>query len=298
MVDDQPTGGPNPDDALRSADGIPAADEAWVRGLLADLDFLRPEPDDEATAEPASDPMPPWVWAQVSATLAAETGTARRRPAWMRWGGGLVAASVAVLAIGAAVTVFSGSTGPTGGDGTAVVAGTQPEAAMMNAQPEAAMMKEAAPAMAAASDLRAAPTLSFAGMVPPALRLMGSQTDYTAEELQDQVVGMLEQLEMAPAQARAALEQAPAELAVPDPEPPLMMQSPAMLRECITRLTQVATSTALLIDWATFHGEEAGVIVVPEYPASGASVPDVTELDVWVVDHECDVQDDDHVTMR
>lgn len=294
MVDDQ--SGPDPADAdpadldsadldsagaLRSADGPEGADDTWVRGLLADLDFLRPDPD----ADAADEPMPAWVWARIDSTLAAETGASRRRPAWVRWGGGLVAASVAVLAIGIAVTSFSGGSSPT--SDTAVMAG---------AAPEAAVMKDAAPAMAAAPDLEATPRLSFAGMVPPALRLTGSQTDYTAADLRDQVAGLLQQLDMAPAKARAAMQQAPAELVVPDAEPPALLQSPVTLRECITKLTKIATSTALLIDWSTFQGQEAGVIVTPEYPSAGQ--PDVTELDVWVVDHQCVVQEDEHLTMR
>jgi len=294
----------SPADALRSADSPEGADDAWVRGLLADLDFLRPEAydaigaaDAAGTAGPSDEPMPPWVWARVGATLAAEAGTTRRRPAWVRWGGGLVAASVAVLAIGVAVTSFSGANNPTDTD-SAVMAGAAPEAAAMKAgaSPEAAVLKAAAPDTAAAPRLESPLMLSFAGMVPPALRLTGSQTDYTADNLAAEVTGLLQQMDMAPEKARVAMQQVPAELAVPDPEPPMLLQSPVMLRDCITKLTQIATSTALLIDWSTYQGAEAGVIVAPEYPTSGQ--PDVTELDVWVVDHRCTVQEIEHLSMR
>ena len=304
MVDDQPTGGPDPDNPLRSADEAAAPDDAWVRALLADLDFLRPDPTDSTnqsgavdltdSTDPtdesgAVDVMPPWVWAQVSATLAAEAGNVGRRPAWVRWGGGLVAASVAVLAIGVAVTAFSGGNQTPGGNEVAVMAGSAPDAAQL---------QKAAPAIAAAPELQEAPRLSFAGMVPPAVRLTGSEIDYTPEGLAGQVTEVLEAMNMEPETALDAMKSAPVELVVPDPEPPLLLQSSIALRACITKLTQLDTSTALVIDWSTFQGEEAGVIVIPEYSSTGQPVPDVTELDVWVVDHECVVRDDEHISMR
>lgn len=301
------------DDALRPADASAGPDDAWVRGLLADLDFLRPDAADPADdAAVVTDPghdvgpvhdvdqMPPWVWAQIGATLDAEGATGRRRPGWVRWGGGLVAASVAVLAIGLAVTSFSGR-GTSDGGGTAVMAGAAPESAL--SKDAAAPRAAAAPPQAALAEaplpqapIAAAPaTLSFASMVPPTLNLIGSETEYTAENLKDQVAGLLDRLDMAPAKARAAMKVPPRELAMPGPEAPALLRTPVTLRDCITTLTKVETSTALLIDWSTYQGEEAGVIVAPDYPT--ADQPDVTELDIWVIDHLCAVQEDDHITM-
>lgn len=243
-----------------------------VRSVLAGLDFLRP--DDPAVSR-ASDPaaadeaMPPWVWDRLTLALAAEADApaTRRTPAWMRWGGGLVAASVAVLAVGVAVTTFSDGSGSDQGP----------------------------------------TTMSFAGMAPPALRLIDSETDYTAADLGAQVSTVLAEMGMEPEVAMTAMKQAPAEMPMPAeivtaaPEPIAVLESPRSLRDCITKLTNLATSTALLIDWSTFDGQEAGVVVTPEYPQEAGrpvSEPDMSELDVWVIDHDCDVKAGIHIRMK
>lgn len=260
------------DELIPSSEG---PDDAWVRALLGDLDHLRPE------ADPGpGEPMPPWVWARVSSALATEGGAERRRPGWIRWGGGLVAASFAVLAMGVAVTAFMG-----GNSDQAVVADAAPEALL------------SAPSAAARSGVSQAPMLSFAGMVPPVLRMTDSQTDYTPAALGDQVTDLLASMDMAPEAAMAAMKAAPAELPVPDPEPSGILESPTSLRDCITELTDLATSTALLLDWSTYLGEDAGVIVTPEYSESQPTQPDMRELDVWVVDGDCDVKMGLHLSM-
>lgn len=260
------------DELIPSSDG---PDDAWVRSLLRDLDHLNAEVD-----PPASEPMPAWVWARMSSALATEGGEERRRPGWLRWGGGLVAASFAVLAMGVAVTAFMG-----GGSEEAVVADAAPEALL------------SAPSATARSGVSEAPMLSFAGMVPPVLRMTDSQTDYTPASLGDQVTDLLESMDMAPETAMAALKSAPVELPVPDPEPSGILESPGSLRDCITELTDLATSTALLLDWSTYLGEDAGVIVTPEYPDAQATEPDMRELDVWVVDSNCDVKMGVHLSI-
>lgn len=260
------------DDLIPPSDG---PEDAWVRSLLGELDHLRAE------ADPGpSEAMPPWVWARMSSALAAEGGAERRRPGWIRWGGGLVAASFAVLAMGVAVTAFMG-----GGSEESVVADAAPEALL------------SAPSAEARSGLAQAPTLSFAGMVPPVLRMTDSQTDYTPDGLGEQVTDLLAEMDMAPEAALAAMRSAPAELVVPDPTPSGILQSPRSLRDCITQLTDLATSTALLLDWSTYQGEDAGVIVTPEYPAAEPAEPDMRELDVWVVDHDCKVKMGVHLTI-
>jgi hypothetical protein len=266
--------------------GLDEADSAeleHVTQALAALSFLRP--DDQGS--PADEPMPDWVWARISDSLAAEAAPRRRTPVWVRWGGGLVAASVAVLAVGLAVTSFSG-----GGDPTAIVAEGAPEAAT-------APLAQAMPktAVDSARSVIAEPRkLSFAGMVPPALHLIDSQTDYSADQLAGQVKSVLQEMNMAPAQALTALKAAPIELVVPEPQPRGILLSAQQMRDCITKLTQLATSTALLIDWSTVDGQEAGVVVAPEY-ATERSTPDPTELDIWVVDHDCDVKALTHIRM-
>lgn len=285
-VDDDQS--PRPDDGPTPLDdvvplGLDDADSAafaHVTQALGALTFLRPDGESRTDDEP----MPDWVWARLSDALAAEATPSRRAPAWARWGGGLVAASVAVLAIGLAVTSFSGS-----GDPAAVVADAAPEAATA---PLGASLPQG-DAVAARSAIGERPTLSFAGMVPPALRLIDSQTDYTSEQLEGQVSDVLEAMDMEPASAMAALKAAPAELALPealDPAPGGMLLSSRSLRDCITKLTKVATSTALLVDWTTYDGQAAGVIITPDYPDTGAAEPNMREIDVWVVDHDCDTE--------
>ncbi len=273
---------PDEPDALAAADEVlDPADLALVSRALEAVRFLRPS-EDEPDADPVDDapphhaePMPPWVWDRVSAALAAQAPAGRQRsPRWLRWGGGLVAASVAVLAIGVAVTAFSG-----GGDEPVMVAGdTAPKAG---------------------ANLEAPSTLSFAGIVPPALRLVDTQTDYTATQLGDQVTDVLTDLGMEPEAARSAMQQAPVTVAVPEPVD--LLQSARSLRDCVTKLTKLATSTALLVDWATFEGREAGVVVTPEYASTDTgtmSLPDTSELDIWVIDDDCDVQARMHIRMR
>ena len=99
-------------------------DDTHVREALRDLSFLRP--DDPV----GTDPMPDWAWARITTALAAEQhGTDSRRPSRLaRWGGGLVAASVAVVAVGVGVTAFQDS-----GSGGAVVAGSATSGASASA---------------------------------------------------------------------------------------------------------------------------------------------------------------------
>ncbi len=84
---------------------------AAVQRALADLTFLRPD-EGAPDASPAPEPMPDWAWARISSALSTEAAHAEPsarhpRSRLVRWGGGLVAASVAVLAVGLGVQVFS-----------------------------------------------------------------------------------------------------------------------------------------------------------------------------------------------
>ena len=100
------------------------ADTAFVTDALAGLAFLRLD-SYGSPAGPDVAPMPDWAWARMTTVLAAEqAGASPRRPSRLaRWGGGLVAASVAVVAVGVGVTAFQDS-----GSGGAVVAGSSADA--------------------------------------------------------------------------------------------------------------------------------------------------------------------------
>lgn len=255
-------------------------DDTHVREALRDLPFLRPDDpsgSDASTSEPFTiEPMPDWAWARISTALAAEQSAgSRHRPSRLvRWGGGLVAASVAVVAVGIGVTAFQGS-----GSGGAVVAGGEADAAA----PSAAAFEAAAPLT---KDLAASRELSFASMVPPVFRLVDSDTAYTAAGLKDQVEDVLTSNGM-PASA-AGVEQAmagsPAPVVMSDVPADGFTRSAESLRDCVTKLTREEGSTALLVDRSTFEGAAAGVVVAPE-----AADPPMDELEVMVVDPDCNL---------
>ena len=297
------------DDALHSSDDVDPADLAWAAQALAGLDHLRPDdaPLASADASPDTEPMPAWVWARVESAIAAEQRAAVAAPAdaprrtgrATRWAGGLVAASVAVVAVGVAVTAFRDP----GTSGGAVVAGemavapasanaaANPADAAADATRSVAPSAEAfAAAAAPQSDVLTQPTeLSFAGMVPPALRLVGSKTEYTDAGLGSQVSAVMARLGLSPETTEpAVLEDAPETVSVPAEPLPPFMSTPERLRDCITALTKDAESTALMIDISTYEDQKAAVVVAPDYPAEASAAPDMREWDVWVVDPECE----------
>jgi len=243
-------------------------DLAAVEQALAGLDFLRPD-------GPAPDePMPDWAWDRLSTALAAETARATDTPVHgrsrlARWGGGLVAASIAVVAVGVGVTAFQGS-----GSGGAVVAGdaAAPAASM------AALSAEAGPER-----------LAFAG-ISPARMLVDSDTDYTATGLRAQVRQVLTSFGVGDEEQAKQLMAAEPPLVVEEAGVPTtgFLSSEESLRDCITKLTQDADATALMVDRSTYEGRDAGVVVAPD-DAPVASAPDMNELLVWVVDEDCDI---------
>jgi len=252
-------------------DQVDPDDLAAVEQALAGLDFLRPDGPVDA------EPMPDWAWERLSSAFAAETARAEAAPAsgrsrLARWGGGLVAASVAVVAVGVGVTAFQDN-----GSGGAVVAGSGADAAAPAAS-AAALMAEAGPE-----------NLAFAG-ISPAHMLVDSDTDYTATGLRSQVRQVLTAFGVGDeAQAKKVMTEEPTvqvdAVGVPTTG---FLATEESLRDCITKLTQDADATALMVDRSTYEGQEAGVVVAPE-DAPIASAPDMNELLVWVVDEDCDI---------
>lgn len=277
-----------PDHPRDVDDDIDPADLDRVTRALHDLDFLRPDV--------AAEPMPDWVWHRITDSLAAElpAGPARRPSRLLRWGGGLVAASVAVLAVGVAVTAFQND-----GSGGAVVAGDAVPTSQQKVDTAEEDSAGVAEAVAAPEALAAPAMMSFAGMVPPALRLVDSKTDYTPSALSTQVSEVLQAFDAMPSPAEAASEPAPDEVPMPDAPADGFLSSPESLRDCITKLTAEEDSTALIVDRSTFEGQDAGVVVaadpVAEAAATEASDPETaalaaTNLEVWVIDRDCDVR--------
>ena len=286
------------DNYLRDVeDQADPADLAFMQDALAELAFLRPDsPDapglDVDTDEPVT--MPDWAWVRVSHALAAESeirahavpAPAARRSRTTRWGGGLVAASVAIVAVGLGVTVLRGASD------VAVVAGDAPQASV----PAETKALEAAPAPAAqaplTSDVLAGPErMSFAGMVPPTQMLVDSDTDYTEGRLRTQVRSVLSKFGVGDEQEAASAMTAPAVVEMTDVPETGFMSSADSLSDCIDRLMKQAASTALLVDHANYEGQEAGVIVAPEDPAAmdQSPAPVLGRMHVWVVDPNCDI---------
>jgi hypothetical protein len=240
--------------------------------------------------------MPEWAWERITAAMAAQAivepagslPASTRASRTARWGGGLVAASVAVVAIGLGVSVMRGGSGAD----VAVVAGGAPASSVAASQ----KLAEAAPAPSnaaglTAEDLQAPQDFSFAG-IAPAHMLVDSDTDYTATGLRSQVKSVLREFGISNEQQVATVMTEPPATEVVeavDVPPSGFTTDEQTLRDCITKLTQLAEATALLVDRSTFEGSDAGVVVAPEYVDAAAPRPDMSRLRVWVVDPDCDI---------
>ncbi len=127
---------------------------------------------------------------------------------------------------------------------------------------------------------------SFAG-IPPILKVLGSTTDYTPATMQDQVTSALAAEGMVPMKempSPSATVDVPADVPAEG-----FLATPESVRDCITKLTNNQASTALLIDQSRYQGEAASIVVAPDYDVPAAQAPDLSMIEVWVVDPECDV---------
>ncbi|MDP4803859.1 MAG: hypothetical protein NWR45_02780 [Candidatus Nanopelagicales bacterium] len=254
-------------------------DQEWVIEALAGLDFLDPN---RVTPEP----MPDAVWEQLTTVLALEqasrsgggasseilsfpTGGRRR----LNLTSGLIAASVAFLAVGLAVVALR----PTGT--SEVVAGSS--------------AGSTADTVVAESSAANAPQVLQAGFVPPARAITQSDMAYTPENVVGQIDSMIDGFGMS----------SPLEMLTMD-SPKTMkkamrtsgfMASDEKLRNCITMLTKSDQSQALIVDRAQYMGSDAGVIVIPAFMAIDISSPPPSNmpitLDIWVVGPNCGEQD-------
>jgi hypothetical protein len=254
-------------------------------------------------AEPV-EVMPTSVWEHIATTLSLESAdrvvpdspaalgsdpavleldSYRKHRIGGKWVGGLVAASVTLLAVGIGVNVLSSDTV----DQNSVVAGAEAESAQSQG------------ALAAAS-----PQVIQAGFVPPAVQVMESGNDYNSTNLRDNVTLLLSKIGikkpmdifMAPMKDMNSLKMTKATG---------MTGSLESLRKCLNEITKSESSQAIFVDRATFQGMDAGVIVIPmamfrgmdalttngdrlkfatELESSGV---DLGALDVWVVGPNC-----------
>jgi hypothetical protein len=262
-------------DDLGDADLTPEQ-ESQVVAALDGLNFLAspesPRGSDETVAQ-----MPPEVWDRMVAALDAQPALATVTPLRPRRRllPGIAAAAVAVIVVGVGVSVMR-PTGSTVADAPAPSVPTPAQtavAAKAEAAPDAAV--QAPPPSTGPMVGAAAPQTR--SMIMPTRFLMSSGTDYTSEAIDQQVDGLLEKVGAAtPALADAV----PTPTAMAPVGEAGFTADLAALRDCITGIMHSSASTALIVDRATFDGGDAGIVIVPQ----------VGEVDVWVVSPNCTAQ--------
>ncbi len=232
--------------------------EARVREALA---RLRPDDDPDPSGSPS---MPPAVWGRMERAIAHESGrregtvvelAPRRRP--LRWAGPLVAVSAVVLGV-VVITNLPDQSGEVIASDTAVMA-------------EAPAAKLATPG-----------AVLQAGFIPPAMTVVDSTQNFTPESLRAGVTSVLEQVGIRSVADVGAMTAAPI-------EPPA---EEVALRECVTDLTQSATSQALIVIHATYEGKDAGVVVIPAVMMGDVATLDLARmsdptLHIFVVGPRC-----------
>jgi len=213
----------------------------WGRGISAE-----PQPDSEYGDErvPADvwDRVLDGVQAERERAAAEEAGKGRRILPGGRWTTPLVAASAVALALVVGTTVLDRS-------------GSQDPAVVADAPVSAEGSNDAAALATSPS-----PQIVQAGFVPPAKKVMALTDDLSADSIADTVDEIL---------TGVGVEEPTDVLAMPEetwqPTGDGMTADPQVLRDCITKVTRVETSQALLVLRASVNGLDAGVIVVPEF---------------------------------
>ncbi len=305
--------GSTPDDVLDAA-RFDSEQFDEVAAALADLSFLDPR------TEP-TEPMPDWAWDRLTMAIATEASLRaadqhenvvafpaaasttvvpaapadKGEPHRFRWMGGLVAASVAILAITVGVRVTGGTSS---GD---IVAAESPvsvsaAAAPLGAPPASATAFSAEGAGGQDSlAVAAAPSAVAKAVTPnpaqPAKMVVESNTQYTEAGLTGQVKTLLDKLGVHSAREARTMPAQPVQMPVDDG----FTSSWSALRDCLAWLVQSPRAQALVVDRATFEGADAGVIVVPasDVDASVSPPPTATiessmgTMDVWVVNPAC-----------
>ena len=290
-------------DALRPAGDDDIAYDPELQDLVRDT--LR-EWSASLDARPLGVPLespPAAVWERITAAiataeLAGEHPKHRRLRALPggRWTTPLVAASVAGLALVVGANVLGSFSIPT--DEPAVVAGEDPAA---ESSSDAAFSRTAVDALADS------PQVLQAGFVPPARKVMDLSEELTyanvAEKI-DEVLGSV------------GVEEPQDVLDMPaedwQPSADGMTSDPQVLRNCVTKVTKVATSQALLVLRANVNGLDAGLVVVPEFMVDMTSMEGMGKDDfrrmgrrmgvttIYVVEPTCGMEapDEDPTLMR
>lgn len=247
------------ENALRPADNDAAYDpelQDLVRGTLRDWSAAL---DDEPLETP-----PAAVWDRITAAIATaelagdqpKTRRLRALPGG-RWTTPLVAASVAGLALVVGANVLGGFSDPA--DQPAVVAGGDPAAEFSG---------DAAFSRTGTDPAAASPQVLQAGFIPPARKVMDLSEELTYSNVAQKIDEVL---------GSVGVEEPEDVLDMPaeewQPSADGMTSDPQVLRNCVTKVTKVATSQALLVLRANVNGLDAGLVVVPEF------MVDMTSMD-------------------
>jgi hypothetical protein len=329
---------PDTPDDVRDAERFDAEQFPDVQSALTQASHLDP------TTSP-SEPMPEWAWDRIAQAIGIEaaaraaathdnvvafpgaahdgadtdragierTGTSGvpAEPRRFRWVGGLVAASVVILAITVGVQVTGGTSSSgdlVAGEAAVAVPSALAKAAApgtadapVAASAEAASSVEAqgfaaAPASPASSGGAASSGGPAAAAAPgladqPAKVVMESNTQYTEAGLTGQVRTLLDRINVH--SAREAQLMAPKPISWPVEDG--FTANWTSLRDCLSWLANSSDVQALVVDRATFEGSEAGVIIVPADQVDPGVTPPPTAsvesangtMDVWVVDPAC-----------
>jgi len=256
-------------------------EQAQLAAALQEVRFLAAPDSPDAFTEPGA-VMPTEVWNRLVAALDAQPALASVTPlrSRRRLLPGLAAAAVAVIAIGVGVSVMRPAASNVADAPVVSSASTAPVATVDTA----ASAAKTAAAPAAQESLQAPPPTDgpmvgavapqTRAMIMPARFLMSSGTQYTSAAFDQQVDGLMQKVGVAsPALADA----------VPTPTAMAVVGEAGFtadlgaLRDCITGIMHSSSSTALIVDRATFDGRDVGIVIVPQ----------VAEVDVWIVGPSC-----------
>ena len=260
----------SPEEGIRPAGSDPALDpdtQDAVRDTLRDWSA-------SVDAEPF-EPVPAHVWERITTVLDAEdptwgennayindvTGAGRRRLPRNRWTTPLIAASVVALGVAVGASVW-GPFGEPSQDGVTATTASQTIDEAVEAPELAESLESVELEGVARADSVSVPTPQVvqAGFIPPAKKVMDLGEDISSAQITDTVdeiltgVGITEPadvLEMPEETWDAATDG--------------MTSDPKVLRDCVTKVTAVETSQALLVLRASVNGIDAGLLVVPEF---------------------------------
>ena len=298
----------SPEEGIRPAGSDPAFDpdiQDALRDTLRDWSA-------SVDAEPF-EPVPAHVWERITTVLDAEDPTwaqtegyvsdvssaGRRRLPRSRWTTPLIAASVVALGVAVGASVWGPFGEPTGDGVTATVA-SQTMDEVVEA-PELAESLELESLAQADSVAVPTPQVVQAGFIPPAKKVMDLGEDISSAQIADTVdeiltgVGITEPadvLEMPEETWDAATDG--------------MTSDPKVLRDCVTKVTAVETSQALLVLRASVNGIDAGLLVVPEFMIDMNKMltmdadqmrsmgPDMNATTIYVVEPTCGLREPSH----